>query len=126
VEASNLLPQVPLAVWAGARMYRGDDIYLLDFWPLDSLNTYGGGVAVRPGRSEAAVHVGMNRLDGDDFQVQTVTLAVPDGVAGEEVLFLDDNRLNVDGARSCGIEAVCVRGVGEARQALAMRGLLRD
>ena len=32
-----------LSVWAGSRMYRGDDIYLLDFWPLDSLNTMGAG-----------------------------------------------------------------------------------
>ena len=24
-----------LSVWVGSRMYRGDDIYLLDFWPLD-------------------------------------------------------------------------------------------
>jgi hypothetical protein len=32
-----------LSVWAGSRMYRGDDIYLLDYWPLDNLNTVGGG-----------------------------------------------------------------------------------
>lgn len=32
-----------LSVWAGARMYRGDDIYLLNWWPLDNLNTMGGG-----------------------------------------------------------------------------------
>ena len=31
------------SVWAGSRMYRGDDIYLLDYWPLDNLNTVGGG-----------------------------------------------------------------------------------
>ncbi len=30
-------------MWAGSRMYRGDDIYLLDYWPLDNLNTVGGG-----------------------------------------------------------------------------------
>ena len=28
-----------MGIWAGSRMYRGDDIYLLDFWPLDNLNT---------------------------------------------------------------------------------------
>lgn len=32
-----------LSVWAGSRMYRGDDIYLLNWWPLDNLNTMGGG-----------------------------------------------------------------------------------
>ena len=35
-----------LTVWAGSRMYRGDDIYLLNFWPLDNLNTVGGGAAL--------------------------------------------------------------------------------
>jgi maltoporin len=33
-----------LSIWAGSRMLRGDDIYLLDFWPLDNLNTVGGGL----------------------------------------------------------------------------------
>ena len=33
-----------LSIWAGSRMLRGDDIYLLDFWPLDNLNTVGAGV----------------------------------------------------------------------------------
>jgi len=28
-------------IWAGSRMVRGDDIYLVDWWPLDNLNTYG-------------------------------------------------------------------------------------
>lgn len=33
-----------LSAWAGSRMYRGDDIYLLDWWPLDNINTLGAGV----------------------------------------------------------------------------------
>jgi len=33
-----------LNMWAGSRMLRGDDIYLLDFWPLDNLNTVGVGL----------------------------------------------------------------------------------
>ncbi len=33
-----------LSLWAGSRMYRGDDVYVLDWWPLDNLNTIGGGV----------------------------------------------------------------------------------
>ena len=31
----------PLGFWVGSRMYRGDDIYLLDFWPLDDDNIMG-------------------------------------------------------------------------------------
>ncbi|NUP11128.1 MAG: hypothetical protein HOW73_34215 [Polyangiaceae bacterium] len=34
-----------LAAWAGSRMVRGDDIYLLDWWPLDNLNLLGAGVS---------------------------------------------------------------------------------
>ncbi len=33
-----------LSLWAGSRMYRGDDVYVLDWWPLDNLNTIGGGL----------------------------------------------------------------------------------
>ena len=83
----------PIELWAGSRMYRGDDVYLLDFWPLDNLNTFGGGAIWRPGRSEVAVHVGANRLVGDDYQVQTVRVFTPDGVTGEDVLYLDRQRI---------------------------------
>ena len=32
-----------LTAWAGSRMYRGDDIYLLDFWPLGRVGGVGAG-----------------------------------------------------------------------------------
>ena len=62
VEARNLWLD-GLTVWAGSRMYRGDDIYLLDFWPLDNLNTYGGGIGWhgKP-RTNIDLHFGTNRL----------------------------------------------------------------
>jgi len=56
-----------LSVWVGSRMYRGDDIYLLDFWPLDNLNTLGGGLRyelTESGRTWAALHAGVNRPPG--------------------------------------------------------------
>lgn len=81
-----------LGVWAGSRMYRGDDVYLLDFWPLDSQNTVGGGVWYRPGGLELAAHVGLNRLSADDWQVQYLSEATPGGVAAEDVLALDRQR----------------------------------
>lgn len=84
--------KLPVAVWAGSRMYRGDDVYLLDYWPLDQLNTYGGGVILTPGATEVALHVGVNRLRGDDWQVQEVTVATPGSVTGESVLVLDRQR----------------------------------
>lgn len=62
-----------LSLWAGSRMYRGDDVYLFDFWPLDQLNTVGGGVsyAFNQKRSLLQFHVGMNRL-ADVYQFQQI------------------------------------------------------
>ncbi|MDH3302554.1 MAG: HAD-IA family hydrolase [Acidimicrobiia bacterium] len=42
-----------------------------------------------------------------------------------EVLFLDDNQLNVDGARRVGIAAETVKGPGQARDVLGRYGLVR-
>lgn len=41
-----------------------------------------------------------------------------------QVLFLDDNRINVDAARAAGLQAERVVGVSEARQALTASGVL--
>jgi putative hydrolase of the HAD superfamily len=46
------------------------------------------------------------------------------GCDSTEVLFLDDNQLNVDGARSVGLDAHCVSGVAACRDMLAALGLL--
>jgi maltoporin len=77
----NLYLEVALdgatSVWAGARSYRGDDVYLLDFWPLDDLNTIGGGVRFACGRVEAAAHAGVNRLL-DEFQFQEIEVPDPE------------------------------------------------
>jgi hypothetical protein len=80
-----------VSVWAGSRMYRGDDIYLLDFWPLDSLNTVGGGLGFRRGRWDAAWHMGVNRLR-DEFTFQE--FEVPDRRFGaQSVVLMDRQRL---------------------------------
>ncbi len=53
-----------LSMWAGSRMQRGDDIYLLDYWPLDNLNTLGGGLRYEaPTRTSIALHMGMGQPD---------------------------------------------------------------
>ncbi len=76
------------SAWVGSRMYRGDDIYLLDYWPLDDQNTIGGGVlyrgAIGPGADpqrpdllELAAHVGVNRLT-TPFQLQEIEVADPE------------------------------------------------
>jgi hypothetical protein len=84
-----------LSAWAGSRMYRGDDIYLLDFWPLDNLNTVGGGVRfdTRDDRTFVAWHVGLNRA-ADPFQFQEVTRPAPQNQPGAtEVALLDRPRV---------------------------------
>src|SRR5262249_11781687 len=80
-----------LSVWAGSRMYRGDDIYLFDFWPLDNLNTVGGGVFFRPDKWELALHTGVNRL-ADDWQYETLGTPAPMGGV-DQLVVLDRARI---------------------------------
>ncbi len=66
--------------WAGSRMYRGDDVYLLDFWPLDDLNTLGGGLGWRYGNGgfgylELAGQIGASRVIGSNFFAQQIQVA---------------------------------------------------
>lgn len=42
-----------------------------------------------------------------------------------EIFFLDDNKINVDGARACGINAHVTKGPENARQVLAEHGLMK-
>ena len=80
-----------LSVWMGARMARGDDIYLLDTWPLDNLNTVGGGVAVDVGTgTRALIHIGTNRLMNSSFQYQS--RLVPSGIGTDLAVTLDRPR----------------------------------
>lgn len=45
-------------------------------------------------------------------------------LAPHEAVFLDDNEINAQGARACGIEARVVRGLGETRETLRRLGFL--
>ena len=81
-----------LSFSAGSRMYRGDDIYLLDTWPLDNLNTYGGGVGYHAStRTNIDLHFGTNRLD-DDYQYQVVGTVDERFVGKTDVIYLDRQR----------------------------------
>lgn len=89
-----------LSIWAGSRMWRGDDIYLLNFWPLDNLNTVGGGLdySFLPGdngdRLELRLVGGLARPN-DPFHRQ-VSGAVPTaGFLPEDVVLLDRPRFTV-------------------------------
>ena len=81
------------ALWAGSRMYRGDDVYLLNFWPLDDLNTLGGGADIRlTDATTLKVHAGMQRLDTPS-QYQLVASGNPIGAGSVPVARLDRPRL---------------------------------
>ncbi len=82
-----------LAVWAGSRMWRGDDVYLYNFWPLDNLNMVGGGLRYAlDDIGELSVAVGLSQPN-DPFQRQEVLVPARSGFTPETVLFLDRPRL---------------------------------
>jgi maltoporin len=78
-------------LWVGSRMYRGDDLYLFDYWPLDDQNTLGAGASTRKGAVEVAGHAGVNRLN-DDFQLQERDVADPE-LGATTVTQLDRQRM---------------------------------
>ncbi|MEM9188608.1 MAG: carbohydrate porin [Myxococcota bacterium] len=86
-----------LNVWVGSRMVRGNDIYLLDFWPLDNLNLVGAGVRYAyQDLFELGVHGGLSRPN-DPFQQQTVSTIAPSGFTPAEFDLLDRPRLVIAG-----------------------------
>lgn len=104
-----------LTAWVGSRMYRGDDVYLLDWWPLDNLNTVGGGVrlALDTTSKEAtsfALHAGMNR-PLDPFYFQLRPSSSPTGFGSVNVLTLDRPRLIVS-EKATHIERMGTSGSG--------------
>lgn len=84
--------RVPLTAWAGSRMARGDDVYLLDFWPMDELNLVGGGVGWAQGGWQLAALAGLNRVEEGEWLVQRTDTPLPGGVGTEPVLTLDRQR----------------------------------
>lgn len=83
-----------LSVWVGSRMYRGDDIYLLDFWPLDSLNTVGGGASYTFLKDlTVKVHTGLGQPQSPFFY-QSVARPRPLQLPGEaQVEILDRQKI---------------------------------
>lgn len=85
------------SAWIGSRMYRGDDVYLLNFWPLDNLNMVGGGVKMGFDTSSeeatsVALAVGLGRAQ-DPFSYQTIASSSPTGFGADQVLLLDRPRV---------------------------------
>ncbi len=79
-------------IWAGSRMYRGDDIYLLSWWPLDNQNTVGGGLGFSIpssiGNTHIAAQAGMLRLDSPNTY-QSIPSVSPIGFGAISAISLD-------------------------------------
>lgn len=88
-EASGFL-KTDLKVWVGSRMYRGDDIYLLDWWPMDALNTLGGGLSWDHPSWRLQAHVGVNRLK-DGFQLRRAS--VPSTYGADTITLMERQRV---------------------------------
>jgi hypothetical protein len=83
-----------LNVWMGSRMYRGDDIYLLNFWPLDNLNTIGGGASYRlASRTVFKLHAGLNQPNSGWFRQTIDRPPVHNQLGATEVALLDRQKL---------------------------------
>lgn len=64
--------------------------------------------------------LGWLKPDRELFDGVAALLEIP----ASRILFLDDNQINVDGARDAGFTAVRVQGVAEAERALVAAGVL--
>ncbi|MGI6393852.1 MAG: carbohydrate porin [bacterium] len=90
VRAENVVWK-PLNMWVGSRMFRGDDIYLLDFWPLDEANMYGGGIGIKFDNWSIDYYVGFNRLE-IDWQYQEKQV-ITDTFGSESITWMERQRL---------------------------------
>lgn len=94
VEARDLWG-TPLWLSLGSRWLRGDDIYLMNFWPLDDLNTLGLTAGARGERYDSFLHVGVSRLERSALAPQSQRALVPaaSGFGAEEAQLLNRQRL---------------------------------
>ncbi|PKN44698.1 MAG: hypothetical protein CVU59_11030 [Deltaproteobacteria bacterium HGW-Deltaproteobacteria-17] len=99
-----------VSFWAGSRMYRGDDIYLLDFWPLDNLNTLGAGVWYDRRPLRGGLHVGTNRVLGP-YQYQEEAVNTP--TVGETTIATLNRQRFIASAMRCTLRGD--KGCSDAR-----------
>lgn len=93
LEANDVVTK-NLSVWAGSRMYRGDDIYLLDWWPLDNLDTMGGGARFDFTRDTyVAAHFGLSQPTTDFYYQQVNRPQILNQPGAAPVATLDRPRL---------------------------------
>ena len=67
----------------------------------------------------ASFEMGLIKPDREAFEYVIEQLPAP----AKSIVFLDDSPVNVAAALDCGLQAVCVKGISEARQELEKLGL---
>ena len=87
-------------------------------WPIAE----GYGLFDRVGHVVASYRVGAIKPDRDFFEIALARV----GATAADAVFFDDNIVNVEGARACGIEAHLVRGLDETRARLVALDLLPE
>ncbi len=79
-----------LSLWVGSRMYRGDDIYLLDWWPLDNLNTVGAGARFNiKERTTVAIHGGLSQPENNFYNQDVDRPSPANGFGANTINVLD-------------------------------------
>ena len=111
--ARDLIEQVSAAGWRTGCLSNSNELH----WPLKRDGMELGRLLDTHFVSHEIGHV---KPDREIYQTVIAQL----GVRADEILFVDDNQINVDGARAVGMEAFRTRGVQEARQVLEDRGVL--
>lgn len=71
-------------------------------------------------RAYLSYAIGMAKPHRDIYDYAVADL----GLAGEQVLFIDDNQINVDGARAAGLQAGLAKGPEQAAQVLRDFGVV--
>jgi len=70
----------------------------------------------------ASFDIGLMKPDKSAFEYVIQQMGVPP----HEILFLDDTVINIEAAQACGMQAVQVKGVANARNVIESLGLLPD
>lgn len=72
----NELAGSPFYIVIGSQWNRGDDVYLLNFWPLDNVNSTGLSLGYAGTAFQTQLHIGLSRLN-DNHQQQSIEVAAP-------------------------------------------------
>jgi maltoporin len=80
----------PFYAIVGSQWNRGDDVYLLNFWPLDNVNSSGISLGYDGSAWKSLLHIGLSRLIGNQQQ-QSIEVSAPQ-FGAQSVITLDRQR----------------------------------